>query len=556
MTGKGKPLGFRTKGKGKKRKVYPLMPPSGRGRGSQFRVKASKIHSKRSLIARRTDEALLARITPSPEHWIRTPNRYDVKGVDTPKRVREIPKPMWERKAREEAIVSKAIGVTPFYKGPKTKLGIRQDLWKRYQSKYPKMRNVPSDYECVWDRNRGTLTIKNAKTGELAYYISNQSSDVKPYYEKGLRGEALAKAYAEHRAEELNKNYAQYGRFISSKAEKGKFGWRTSNLKTRQQLFLDDIEAGKIKVNSLKMSMHQAKALPPDSGYLRGVSKLIGFAGKEGKDVTAKDYYHRGLVVKITSDYDPDLSDDHNTWAVITKMKSPYHYEVQQEGSLKKKVIRDTDVKGWIGDLVTDYRGLGKERHKKEVIPIIKKALRGKIPVSEPSPKHIWKPDKFYPHRVVSMDKNPKLSVHLNRAKRGVRETEKNRKHYTPKDYKRVLTQQKQFLQSLSNIQKQNMGMATFVVRDRKGKVRYVNHVRIVGEDKDEKYPMRSTTYGVTKTGKLIASSGLLGIMGLVPPHREKDYKPLARREMRRGESYRAYRTRITRLEAKGYRLI
>lgn len=82
-----KPVGFRSKGKGKKRIVYPLMPSGGK-RGSNFRIKAGKIHARRSVQARRTDEALKAKLAKTEAEWAGKPNRLDLRGIDYPEKGR------------------------------------------------------------------------------------------------------------------------------------------------------------------------------------------------------------------------------------------------------------------------------------------------------------------------------------------------------------------------------------------------------------------------------------------------------------------------------------
>lgn len=145
--------------------------------------------------------------------------------------------------------------------------------------------------------------------------------------------------------------------------------------KTSEQILHGKLIRGEIKTeNGLKMSEHQFYGLPPkyydyyangDPPYRKGF-----------EDEIAKDY-HAGLVLKISGDYDPELFDDHNTWGVITKLIDRYHYEVRQEAHSnppqigKTLLIRDTDVKWWIGDEKYDYVGIGAERHKREVLPLI-----------------------------------------------------------------------------------------------------------------------------------------------------------------------------------------
>ncbi|MEM2004130.1 MAG: hypothetical protein QXW60_07990 [Nitrososphaerota archaeon] len=47
----------------------------------------------------------------------------------------------------------------------------------------------------------------------------------------------------------------------------------------------------------------------------------------------------------------------------------------------KRLVIRDCDVKCIVGDMLNDYVGIGAERHKREIVPLIERALAGKVPI-------------------------------------------------------------------------------------------------------------------------------------------------------------------------------
>jgi len=149
----------------------------------------------------------------------------------------------------------------------------------------------------------------------------------------------------------------------------------------QQHRFLRDVQEGKVKdERGLKLSVAEVKGQPPESGYLQTVMGTLGFS-KKGPP-KPEEYYRPGLVVKITGDYDPALREEHNTWAVITEVIDPWHYKVIQEETGKELIIRDTDVKAWVGDYEHDYIGIGEERHEKEVKPLIEKALKGKIPVA------------------------------------------------------------------------------------------------------------------------------------------------------------------------------
>ncbi|MEM0461884.1 MAG: hypothetical protein QXS96_07035 [Candidatus Caldarchaeum sp.] len=146
------------------------------------------------------------------------------------------------------------------------------------------------------------------------------------------------------------------------------------------EAFLEDVLAGKVKTkDGLKLSPSQLTGKLPEGGFLQ---EILG--GPEAYTV-AKERgrlgYRVGTVIKINGCFDPELSQHHNRWGVIAKIIDAYHYEVVLESDIYEKlVIRDVDVKAIIGDILHDYRGIGAERHRKEVVPLIEKALAGKIP--------------------------------------------------------------------------------------------------------------------------------------------------------------------------------
>ena len=184
--------------------------------------------------------------------------------------------------------------------------------------------------------------------------------------------------YAEDQAQNSKKLYLEYGRFSDAKAVRRKDGYGISELLSPLNQFIQDVEEGKIKDKSgLKVSVSQVQGLRPEGGYLNAV--LGKTFGNEQRDDAKASGYYAGLVVKISGDDDPDLRDDHNTWAVITNILDDYHYIVIPDGGTANDnfIIRDEDVKGLVGDKDTDFVGIGEERHKEEVIPLIEKAMRG-----------------------------------------------------------------------------------------------------------------------------------------------------------------------------------
>jgi len=141
-----------------------------------------------------------------------------------------------------------------------------------------------------------------------------------------------------------------------------------------QILFMRHVEEGRIKDKKGRiLSTTEVQGLSPEGGFLNQFDNILFGPSKDWKKNIP---YYPGLVIKICGDYRHDLEDDHNTWAVVTKILDPYRYEVMQEGYGKKLILRDIDVKGIIGDYEHDFIGIGKERHEKEVKPLIVQALR------------------------------------------------------------------------------------------------------------------------------------------------------------------------------------
>jgi len=139
-------------------------------------------------------------------------------------------------------------------------------------------------------------------------------------------------------------------------------------------LFMRHVEEGLIRDEKGRMlSDTEVQGKPPSGGFLNQFDNILLGPSKDWRENIP---YYPGLVVKICGDYRPDLAKEHNTWAVITRVLDPYRYEVIQEETEKKLILRDTDVKGIIGDYKNDFIGLGRERHEREVKPLILKILR------------------------------------------------------------------------------------------------------------------------------------------------------------------------------------
>ena len=437
--------------------------------------------------------------------WSSHPERYDVRGVDYPlqhkfdKKAEEwLREHIIETGKGEAESFAKALGTKPTGKGE-----VADYYWQKYKSRYPGYKEVRPKYVYAWDKDRGMLKVVNDRTGEVLYYISREAI---PEKLRHLRGDKLAKAYTEY---ELKREKEFGGDFSDLKLIRGKRGWGISEILSPKQQFLRDVREGRIVENGLKLSERQVMNMPPASGYLQLV---MG-----GKMPEKREYYRRGLVVKITGDYDPDLKDDHNTWAVITEVIDPWHYRVIQEGSNKEMIIRDTDVKAWIGDLEHDYIGLGKERHRREVVPLIKKALSGKVPVAKPAEYM-----KLNPVRTAWAD-GLTLKEAIKRARAKIKELEKNRDRYEDEDYEWLRKEYEDDLRVLEQAAKVNLGTAKFLAKDRSGRIRWIP-VRVI-QIEEGSGPWSDMWFGVDSKGRIRAARGLLAI-----------------REFKEGPDYRTYK--------------
>ena|GEM_PF-1790582 len=257
---------------------------------------------------------------------------------------------------------------------------------------------------------------------------------------EGFR-DAMTHGSVEERLE-LLKRFVERSRGALDTADWDGEGYVIYHFKTPTEAFREDVLMGKIfdTRSGLKLSLRQAQGRPPERGFLQ---KVIGGSEDYYRAVEeGRLGYRRGVVVKICGDYDPALRKHHNTWAVIIRIIDPWHYLVVQERTGKKLIIRDTDVKAIIGDAFHDYVGLGEERHRREVIPIIRKALEGKIPIPEGC-YPAWPRPPIYQAFVTALldygKKNPKRSVEraLRNAEKHLGWVEGNRNRYEPEDYRR-----------------------------------------------------------------------------------------------------------------------
>jgi hypothetical protein len=293
-----------------------------------------------------------------------------------------------------------------------------------------------------WDKHYRELMEEKRRRGEPLRFTREDIMKI---------GKLAARDYAEEQANKDKEYYLKYGRFSDKRVVETPYGYSIEELLTPEQQFLRDVEEGKIRdpVTGLKLSVNQVKGKPPDQGFL---NEMLG-GGDDYYKVRNNSPYYAGLVVKVCGDSDPELRDDHDTWAVITNILDPWHYEAIQEITSKKLILRDTDIKGWIGDVKHDFRGLGKERHENEVKPLIEKALRGK----EPVPKYEEIPYEERVKRVRRMLHLKEYSIEKQRqaAEAELKALEAKKDAYDPEDYERLHRETEEELKAIAQVEEE-----------------------------------------------------------------------------------------------------
>jgi hypothetical protein len=278
----------------------------------------------------------------------------------------------------EGEVMARALGVRlPSFRPDESE--VRPEIWERYRDRYPDDWILEPQYMvCPVSRSVNPQGIEgfNIETGKrrgMVATISDSSLDGCP--DKPLT--ERARCYVENKVKFNNNNYAPYGYFTKQevyRAEK-RGCWGVVEISTPQQKFKDDVKHAKIRdERGLLLSDREIRSQAPATGWL----SLF-----YGKGATApqseREGYHRGLVVKLTGDYDENIP--HNNFAVITEVIDPWHFKVVTL-DYEELVIRDTDIKGWIGDDTTDYAKFGEEWRRKELLPFIRKVM-GRHPRGE-----------------------------------------------------------------------------------------------------------------------------------------------------------------------------
>lgn len=183
------------------------------------------------------------------------------------------------------------------------------------------------------------------------------------------------KKYADYQARQDNARFKEYGMKETAFVRKVGDKYELIHAIAPEQLFLDDVEKGKFKdKNGLKLSFNQVQGKSPNSGGLNSVNMYLvpsegGYTKKQIMNKKLGNYV--GEVVSID---DLDKSMPYKAAVVITKIIDDYHYQVGDRNG-HQFVIRDTDIREAIGDIENDFRGLGKQRHAEEVVPIIRKSM-------------------------------------------------------------------------------------------------------------------------------------------------------------------------------------
>ena len=336
-------------------------------------------------------------------------------------------------------------GEITVYATPTDEEGDFLPFWRNYiEEHYQPKRVIVGRYRLIERDGRRFIGKILAEIGECVLFSDGVVSE-----RLGVREEAVRDTLTHGSVEdgkELLKAYLEKIREPMEAVEEDGDGYVVVRMQTPTEAFEDDVLQGKIldPATGLKLSLRQAKGRPPESGLLQEVTRFfVGEADdyKRGKEL-GRLGYARGVVVKICGDYDPSLREHHNTWAVITRVIDAYHYLTTSEWTAEQLIIRDTDVKGIIGTLWHDFVGIGPERHRREVVPIIEKALRGKIPV--PKVYYTWWPRPPLRQALVvayvdyGFDKPLKYLIRkaLAESRKRLEEVKKKREMYEPKDFR------------------------------------------------------------------------------------------------------------------------
>jgi hypothetical protein len=113
----------------------------------------------------------------------------------------------------------------------------------------------------------------------------------------------------------------------------------------------------------MRLSLRQTQGKPPEGGFLQ---KVLG--GTEDYYKAAEEGrlgYRRGIVVKICGDYDPHLKKTSQYMGSHNQNIRPMALRGSSRVFSEKLVVRDSDIKAIVGDIIHDYIGIGDERHRR-----------------------------------------------------------------------------------------------------------------------------------------------------------------------------------------------
>jgi len=191
---------------------------------------------------------------------------------------------------------------------------------------------------------RSKLAPKLPREGCWIKHQSYSESDIPPILYGEEKGHNTPKKWAKYRAKKLEENYCGTKKTdlgVGAKAEKNAvYVYRN----TEQRIY-HSILKGEIRDSAgMRVSENQ-------------------FYDEEPKYNKKYGRYHSGLVVKISGDYNPELSTFHNQLAKITEVIDSYHYEVKTE-SRDRLNVRDTDVKSWLCTESDDFNLLDENKKR------------------------------------------------------------------------------------------------------------------------------------------------------------------------------------------------
>lgn len=191
---------------------------------------------------------------------------------------------------------------------------------------------------------RSKLAPKLPSEGCWIEHRSYSESDIPPVLYGEEKGHNTPEKWAKYRAKKLQENYCGTEKTNLGAEAKAEENTVYIHRDVEQRIY-HSILKGEIRDSAgLRISENQFYDEDPK------------YSERHGK-------YHPGLVVKISGDYNPELSAHHNQSAKISDVIDTYHYEVKTECGNRLR-IRDTDVKSWIGTELEDFNLLDEAKRR------------------------------------------------------------------------------------------------------------------------------------------------------------------------------------------------